>query len=380
MSIRQLLDDDFSSIVLPEDELLDPMNDSVEVPHDPRFNMAKRMEIFRSRAAQAYLDVLRTACQNRCRIRRNLNHTIVDWDNLQLDAEELDIELRVFTKEKPIIEPSISTDPIYSFPLSSWAYFYKLRQMELIVQMGFELEVYQVDELAGMYWYLQNLTQTRLRHLERIRGFIMRRFAATGKDRKASSQTGFGRALSFINFSMLEATATQALADALSGLYVVLSRLSVVTSSSRPYSDDAIRYELRMKPFLAIGLPELLSYDQFLLAVTQPDESTSDFLQFAGEAATRAKKDFELMSRLDGQTARCRGSEERWQKNVKDCMKACISTNISISIVRKAFEAAIASNRKEKTTEKGIVKLQVEVPPVGKGYHDWWVVPKIMVE
>ena len=25
--------------------------------------------------------------------------------------------------------------------------------MEWIVQMGFELDLYQVDELAGMYWY-----------------------------------------------------------------------------------------------------------------------------------------------------------------------------------------------------------------------------------
>lgn len=26
--------------------------------------------------------------------------------------------------------------------------------MEWIVQMGFELDLYQVDELAGMYWYI----------------------------------------------------------------------------------------------------------------------------------------------------------------------------------------------------------------------------------
>lgn len=25
--------------------------------------------------------------------------------------------------------------------------------MEWIVQMGFELEIYQIDELSGMYWY-----------------------------------------------------------------------------------------------------------------------------------------------------------------------------------------------------------------------------------
>ena len=160
MSIRQVLDDDLAATVLPAHKLLDRGNDEIEVPHDPRHNMAGRMEVFRSRAAGSYLDILRTICQNRCRIRRTLCHTIADWDNLQLDAEELDQELREFTGEEPIIDPEISNDPIYSFPLSSWAYFYKLRQMEWIVQLGFELDTYQPEELAGMYWYLQYLSKT----------------------------------------------------------------------------------------------------------------------------------------------------------------------------------------------------------------------------
>src|SRR5271168_5383200 len=118
MPIRQVLDDDLASTVLPASKLLDRENDKVELPHDPRFNMAMRMETFRSRAAGSYLDILRTICQNRCRIRRTLCHTIADWDNLQLDAEEIDQELLQFTKEEPIMDPTISNDPIYSFPLS----------------------------------------------------------------------------------------------------------------------------------------------------------------------------------------------------------------------------------------------------------------------
>jgi hypothetical protein len=372
MSIRQLLDDDLSSLVLAEDPLLDPKNDEIEVPHDPRFIMAKRMETFRERAAHSYLDVLRTLCQNRCRTRRDLTHTIIDWENLQLDAEELDQELREFTREEPVLDHSISPDPIYSFPLSSWAYFYKLRQMEWIVQMGFELEVYQVDELAGMYWYLQHLTQTRIRHTERIRGFTMRRFTASGQSRSMPSQKdlGFGRALSYINYTMLEATATQGFADALSCLYTVLNRQKLIHTPPRPYSDDALRYELRMRPFLPIGLPEFLPHDQFQLAVSQSDESTADLLAFATEAVARARKDFELLSKLDGNTARCLGSVEAWKKNVKDCLRACISASISISMLKKALEKAGDAGKE--------VDVRIEVPPVGEGYHDWWIVPKVV--
>ena len=68
-------------------------------------------------------------------------------------AEAIDTELRRYSKEEPIKEPSASNEENWSFPLSSWAYYYKIRQMEWIVQMGFELDLYQVDELAGMYWY-----------------------------------------------------------------------------------------------------------------------------------------------------------------------------------------------------------------------------------
>ena len=68
-------------------------------------------------------------------------------------AEELDAEFQALTKEEPIVDESISPEPIFAFPLSSWAYHHKLHQMEWIIQLGFELDVYQADELAGMYWY-----------------------------------------------------------------------------------------------------------------------------------------------------------------------------------------------------------------------------------
>lgn len=67
-------------------------------------------------------------------------------------AETLDIELRSLTEEEPIIDPKAHGDGIWSFPLSSWAYYRKLQQMEWILSLGFELQIYRADELGGMYW------------------------------------------------------------------------------------------------------------------------------------------------------------------------------------------------------------------------------------
>ena len=105
---------------------------------------------------------------NRSRIRRMLCHTVLDWDGLQLEVwsldefkknrlinmyklEDLDSELRRYTHEKPLIE---SGEELWEFPLSSWAYDTKLQQMILIVQLGFELGVYHLEELAFMYWFV----------------------------------------------------------------------------------------------------------------------------------------------------------------------------------------------------------------------------------
>lgn len=370
-SIRDLLDDDLATTVLPANKLLDRLNDEIEVVYDPRAHMASRMELFRSRAAGSYLDILRTICQNRCRIRRTLTHTIVDWDNLQLDAEELDVELREFTKEDPIDDPEISNEPVYSFPLSSWSYFYKLRLMELLVQMGFELETYQPDELASMYWYLQYLAKTRSRHLERIRGFVVRGLRAALQNPHIAVQEHpqYMKAMSFINFSSLEAAATYGFSDALSCLFTVLNRLNLLKTPPRPYSEDIMRYEVRMKPFLGIGLPELVQFEDLTRLVTQPDESTLDLLQFAADSAMGAKKGFEVLSKLGAEEAFCQGSQDSWVANIKACLKACIFTNITISTVRKAVETA---------GKDGKVKLKVEIPASGKGYHDWWVVPKVV--
>lgn len=370
MSIRQLIDDDLSSTVLPASKLLDRANDDVELPSDPRFKMAYEVEVFRSRAAGSYLDILRTICQNRCRIRRTFARTVADFEVLQLDSEELDMSIRQYTQEEPIMDREISSEPIYSFPLSSWVYFYKLRQMEWLLQMGFELEIYQHDELASMFWYLQYLAKTRSRHLERIRGFNVRGFSESRRNPAVAGErhAEYISALAFINYSSLESAATYGFADALSCLFTVLGRLSLIHTPPRPYSTDQQRYEVRMKPFRLIGLPELIPYDELKKEVTQPGETTLDLLRYAAESAMAAKKAFEVMSKLSAKDAFCQGSYDSWLKNIKDTLKACIFTGITIATVKKAVEAT-AKNEK--------VKIKVEIPATGKGYHDWWVVPKV---
>lgn len=378
LSIRHIIDDDLSIVVLPCSQLLDPENDGVEAPHDARFAIAHQMELFRQRVAQSYLDIFRALCQNRCRVRRTLCHSIQDWETVQIDAEEIDQLLQIQLDEKPITyETAMATgsQPAYSLPLSSWVYLYKLRLMEWIVQLGFELETYQPDELAGMYWYLSYLAKTRAQHAERIKAFTVQRLnelRAHPFSFTAAMEAQFTRSLAYLRITILDAAVTWELSDALCCLYTVLGRLRLIVPPPRPYSTDELRYEIRMKPFAPIGLPELPPYESFVRATAQAETSTANLLDFAHRAALGARRGYEVLSKLSEKEAFTANTHERWLAGTKNCIKSVISVSIAVSAVRRTLESGAVGEGG--TGEQRVV---VEVPKAAKCFHDWWIVPKI---
>ncbi|KAI0006407.1 Mak10-domain-containing protein [Xylariaceae sp. FL0662B] len=397
-SVRQILDHDLSIVVMPCGPRIDPSYDQIEVPSDPRHQTAAQMDIFRQRVAECYLDIFRIFCQNRCRVRRTLCHSIQEWDMLQADVEEIDQLLQVTLDEKPLTTERGEIG--YSLPLSSWAYLYKLRQMEWIVQLGFELEIYQTDELAGMYWYLNYLAKTRAQHGDRIKSFTMRSLnearhgsgsgSGSGNDNGSArppqytpaKEREFMKSLAYIRVTMLDAACTWEFADGLCCLYTALQRLGVSSSSSttttsssssssssRPYSSDRLRYDIRMRPFRSIALPGLPTFDEFTRATAQPDTPLADLLRYADGAVGGARKGYEALAKLSEGQAFSVGAHARWLANVKDCLRAAIAAGLAVSTLQRAVDSA---------GENADLRLRLEIPPRGKGYHDWWIVPKLV--
>lgn len=377
LSIRQVFDDDLSMAVMPCSRLLDPANDKVEAVSDPRFAIAHQMDIFRQRAAQSYLDVFRAFCQNRCRVRRTLCHAIQDWEAVQADAEEVDQLLQIAIDEKPMAyKPvgSANSSRTYSLPLSSWAYLYKLRLMEWIVQLGFELEVYQPDELGGMYWYLSYLARIRAGHVERIQAFALRslnELRAKPSAFTATQETQITRSLSFLRATLLDAAVTWELADALSNIYTLIyDRLGLLKPPPRPYSTDELRYEIRMRPFVLIELPELPTYSEFKSSVRQLDKSNAVLLSTAESAVAGAKRGYEVLLKFNEKEAFTAQSHERWLTGTRNGLKSVIQAGLAVSTLKKA----------ETLRDKGdIVDLKVEIPGPEKSYHEWWAVPKLVL-
>ncbi|KAL1873072.1 hypothetical protein VTK73DRAFT_1169 [Phialemonium thermophilum] len=396
-SIRDIIDDDLSTVVLPSSRLLDRANDAIEAPHDPRFAIAHQMEQFRQIAAQSYLDIFRSFCQNRCRIRRTLCHSVRDWDAVQADAEEIDNLLQVQLEERPMVcdtQLGQASNAMYSLPLSSWAYLYKLRLMEWIVQQGFELDIYQPDELAGMYWYLSYLAKTRTHHVERIKAFTLRSFneqlgeGGEGRQQRRltpsanhKAQTQFTRSLSYLRVTMLDAAVTWELADALSCLHTALLRLGLVVPPPRPYSTDQLRYEIRMRPFASVGSPELPSFDVFVRAAGQPNTPTPALLAYAERAAAGARKGFEALRKLTDAESFSIGCHDRWTAAVTNGLRSAIAVGLAASTVRKALESTSAPAREgsggDGTAIARSLGLKVEFKRPEDRYHEWWVVPHI---
>ncbi|KAI0194931.1 Mak10 subunit, NatC N-terminal acetyltransferase-domain-containing protein [Xylaria flabelliformis] len=394
-SIRQLLDHDVSLSVLPCGPHFDRSFDDVEVPTDPRNKVASAMEVFRQRIADVYLDLLRMLCQNRCRTRRLLCHHIQEWDMLETDVGEIEERLQEPLRE--VSQGAYQGEESTYHPLLSWVYLYKLRQMEWVVQLGFELRVYQPDELMGMYYYLKRLASLRAQHTEQVKQTTALREERARQHLKLQKEDSlpsdvaheFKKSKQHLRVKMLDAACTWEFADGLSLLYLALLRLGLVKPPPRPYGTDALRYELRMRPFARIAYPSRPTYEEFKQETELPDVSTADVLRIAEAAVGAARKGFEAIVHLNrGEAFAINATaHSRWVDNAKDCLRATIAAGVAVSTLKRAYERMRESlgdaEKGKEVDERGnmnkvdLLNLKVEIPEPGDGYHDWWIVPKL---
>ncbi|KAI5299649.1 hypothetical protein KEM56_003071 [Ascosphaera pollenicola] len=308
-----------------------------------------------------------------------MTHTVVDWDVIQSEAEELDTQLQEFTQEPglllyPTAPGGLGGQLTYSFPLSSWIYHHKLRLMRQIIQLGFELEIYAVEELAGAYYQLSQLCANHLTHIDRIRVCVkhqQRNWQRALKSGTSSASTNgssnepeskasaeFSRTLSRLEKLSVELIAVDAFAIAMHALFVILDRHGLLESlksvprarsdreAKRQFSNAALKYELRMKPFLPITIPEVMPFDAFTRASTMESDSNEAVLTRATRAIAEAKRGLEQniqigMSPSDSKDILSTIRND-WIADAKDCLRACIGASLAINQVNKAPTAAIS--------------------------------------
>ena len=140
-----------------------------------------------------------------------------------------------------------------------------------------------------------------------------------------------------------------------------------------------------MRPFGAISLPELPSYEEFIANVSiRSDPKASEaklsaqatsVLNSAERALKAARRDWERVGKTSKEIARVQGCEEWWRGRIRDVVRSCIAAGIGVAVAKKAVNSCKFGEL------KGRLKVRIgggEESGKAKGvYHAWWIVPEI---
>lgn len=381
---------DVKTLVFPASPVLDPINWTLSPPRDPllpkppQLQLAMLIDEFVDRSGQPYLDLWVALGQNRCRLRRMLTHVITAWDLLQADASLVDTDLAAAASELSL------TDRMLEFPLSTWVYHKKLWMIEKVILLGFEQDIYLPDEFSGLYLFLSLIVTRRRELLTRMQSHHTTRHTQLLRERKLRLAAELSETTPYLDFLLAEASGTAALSLALARFYMLCTYCNLLPIPKRPFSTEQLRYELRMKPFLAVQPPEVPPFEDFQ-AHTQPygpysapdsgfvadlRNEKSELWQEVDGNVRAARDAFAEVKRLGARAARCQGVEKAWGREVQSAVASCVALGVAAAGVRDAVRRA---------GEGGDVRklgVRAEIPESGrkKRYSEGWVVVKIVKE
>ncbi|KAL1795420.1 hypothetical protein ACET3X_005644 [Alternaria dauci] len=241
---------DVKSLVLTASPVLDPMNWTLSPPRNallpkpPRLMFAMLVDEFVERAGQAYLDLWVAVSQNRCR---------ADAGSIDADIATAAAQLGGGVERR-----------VMEFGLSTWVYHKKLWMVEKVVLLGFEQDIYLRDEYAGMYLFLGLIATRRKELLQRVDAHSSALSSSFRKEKRFADVQDVQDATPLLESLLAEATGTAELALALARFYIIalyLRKLPLPRRSS--LSTNKLRYEVRMKPFLALSPPEAPPFEDF---------------------------------------------------------------------------------------------------------------------
>lgn len=234
---------------------------------------------------------------NRCRQRQLMSRSLLVWDTLQVSAENFEIYLWETHK----IGDEINNVP--TLPISSFVYYNKLVSMIDISLRGFELDLYKDFEVCQIYWYVSYLSQLVFEHLiGRVNNQIELKInyinsGMTKKIKKLKAGTKKQQLKELQNFKQENVLpklqkiqnynqgylavvheALFKLSDATKLFLIILHLLKIFDLLKGPklnLTSMEFLYNLRMKPFSSIGVPNLPTFDQYKKCIELRDVTSA---------------------------------------------------------------------------------------------------------
>jgi N-alpha-acetyltransferase 35, NatC auxiliary subunit len=355
---------DIRALMLAGDSIADPDSFQVEVTSDPRHMISRHVEAFMDKAFDEYLNLYRMVCQNRCRIRRLFSQAIPILDGMEAEAYSTDKELNKITNNKVGVDGPLN-------PLSSWVKFHKLRVMAWTVQLGFETDIYLPDELSPMHWLLTDFLQKQMALLDHVEPFLLQRSEALVEGHNVRHSEELMTALAWLHSLRVSAKLQHSLALALYRLCGLLLAVECVQAPKRDYAQEKLLYDVRMKPYMSVSRELILSPQAFREA-EKAVGTVESACKIIHADVKDAKSGLAELKKVTPQQGNYLSTEGEWTKEIRQLETTCVAVAVQTSQLERIAEK---HGKKEEGSLKGLV--EVSIPPPGKRYHEWWVVPMV---
>lgn len=337
---------------------------------------------------------------NRCRQRQLMSRGIVIWDTLQVSSESLELELwqEYGIGDKLEGPDSAGDDP--SLPLSSFVYVTKLNVMLEVALRGFETNIYKPFEMSWMYWYITYLTQViaefysnQIKSINDLRMYSIttsapkkiKKLKSGPKKQKLKQQNEIlqrihlpmlNKISDYNNSYIIESyKGLRTLSDGVRMLFIMLHALELtnITPSFELSSLERI-YDLQMKPWSSVGVPNLPHYKQyeksisidFLQKLPRPEKLNriKQFLETIVDKFNDSKTIYMTISKMidnDSQEQFIGDGITEWYKSL---IKTCVLYSIEVNNIIKLIDSGF--NKDDYNLE------------IAEGYHRYF--PKIFIK
>ncbi|KAJ3045325.1 hypothetical protein HK097_001222 [Rhizophlyctis rosea] len=265
---------------------------------------------------------------NRARQRRRLERLTVEWEALQMEVEMMDTQIQ--QHERAEKQRRQGHEPFF---LSSWVYNEKLNLLITYLSLGFELDLYSPAEHLMGFWYLKHLFETKLEHLMRIDEVREERAQSIGTKAKSkpllpppAEQWASANAKHSILY------AQQLIYTALFQIALALRKSNLVTPPDNGLYDEKVHYEQRLRVFMQLGSPVVLSFEMFQETIGYEEDTVPELLNAAQECLKGAKQKLDYLWQASGGQAGKDGGgvDENYRKELQSLMRVCLGNTVAI--------------------------------------------------
>ncbi|CAO3587271.1 unnamed protein product [Absidia cylindrospora] len=297
-------------------------------------------------AAMPFVYFFKVQCHNRARQRRIFCKVLGEWEILQDEALHLD---KKFYDAKTLLsgqgqdEQTMTWQNTYHFSL--WAYNMKMKMMEQILLLGFELDLYGETEYTTIYWYYWYLQYV----LEKC--YEQQPDDDNGNNRMARSR--YTQQLNSVKKEMAIGTFKLLLAAKKENQWPEQQHKQL------RFDDPETRFNHRLKPFTKIASPPFQGFDRFQQDSSTDHLHTSTLLDAAEKDFSTAKTRLEMLIKEPVEVAKTELCYDSSQKTLQSMVKICAANSDTIQQLLKLDNGSSTN-----------VTLTFE-------YHPWWPVMQL---